>query len=131
MSAPAIRTIAMDQEIMDGWAALSGDFNPLHVDPEYAAATQFGGTIAHGHYTLALMEQLMLDGASDAWRSGGTLRKVRFRAPVRPGATYVLTASPAVDEPGAWRLELRPRDDEDVLAAEAEAVILTEPPWEG
>ena len=130
MSAAATRTVAMTQAIMDGWGDLSTDFNPLHVDPEYAAATQFGGTIAHGHYTLAVMEQLMLEVAPE-WRTGGTLRKVRFRAPVRPGSSYVLTAAPDADAPKTWRLELRPEDDPETLSAEAEAVILAEPAWQG
>ena len=131
MSAAATRTIAMTQAIMDGWGDLSTDFNPLHVDPEYAANTQFGGTIAHGHYNLAVMHQLMLEVAGEAWRTGGTLRKVRFRAPVRPGNTYVLTATADAEQADTWRLEIRPQDDADTLSAEAEAVILDEPVWTG
>jgi itaconyl-CoA hydratase len=36
------------------WAGLTGDWVPLHVDAEYAAATEFGERIAHGPLTLAL-----------------------------------------------------------------------------
>ena len=36
----------MTQEIIDSWAYISGDYNPLHTDPDFAAATRFGGTIA-------------------------------------------------------------------------------------
>jgi acyl dehydratase len=123
-----MRTIAPTQGTLDGWAALSGDHNPLHTDPAYAAETPFGTTIAHGHWSLALMEELLLGIAGERWRYGGTLRKVRFRAPVRPGAQYVLTASADPSAGDTWRLEVRDTAG-DVLAAEAEAVILDEPAW--
>ena len=42
------------QETIDAFAATTGDRNPIHIDPEYAASTQFGGTIAHGLFTLSL-----------------------------------------------------------------------------
>jgi acyl dehydratase len=36
------------QEDLDRFAALSGDDNPIHVDPEFSARTAFGRTVAHG-----------------------------------------------------------------------------------
>lgn len=38
----------LSQSVVDRYAELSGDFNPLHVDPKYARTTPFGRTIAHG-----------------------------------------------------------------------------------
>jgi acyl dehydratase len=122
MSAARTRRVTMSQELIDSWADLTTDYNPLHVSPEYAATTQFGGTIAHGHYTLSLMEELMLSIAGAEWLHGGLLHKVRFRAPVRPGETYVLTAIEDTAMPSTWRLELRD-DSGEILAAEAEAEL--------
>ena len=36
------------QDDFDRFAALSGDNNPIHVDPEFSARTRFGQTVAHG-----------------------------------------------------------------------------------
>ena len=45
-------TDVVTQAGIDAYAELSGDFNPLHVDPEAAAASEFGGIIAHGPIAL-------------------------------------------------------------------------------
>jgi 3-hydroxybutyryl-CoA dehydratase len=79
---------AMTQGIIDAWADVSGDRNPLHVDPEYARTTRYGGTIAHGHIALSHLCQLMLGWAGPAWMRGGRLVDIRFIAPIRPGRTY-------------------------------------------
>ena len=71
------------------FAGLSGDFNPLHTNEEWAKATPFGGRIAHGTLTLAISsgQQNLLglfEGTSLALLG---LDKVRFTGPVRFGDT--------------------------------------------
>ena len=46
------------QADIDAFAAVTGDHQWIHVDVERARATPFGGTIAHGYYTLALAPRL-------------------------------------------------------------------------
>src|SRR5450830_275612 len=41
------------------FAAMSGDVNPAHVDPEYARNTQFHGIIAHGMWGAALISTVL------------------------------------------------------------------------
>lgn len=79
------------QEEVDAFAELTGDRNPVHVDPAFAATTRFGGTIAHGYFGLALLapvfEQLLdVRGASLSLNYG--LDRVRFPAPLPVGAQY-------------------------------------------
>ncbi|MFN3763725.1 MAG: MaoC/PaaZ C-terminal domain-containing protein [Anaerolineae bacterium] len=70
------------------FAELSGDTNPLHVDPEYARTTAFGERIAHGLLGLSIASGL-------AWQTGlmeGTAIAFigldwKFRAPIRIGDT--------------------------------------------
>ncbi len=83
-SLPVIKK-EIDQERILRWARTSGDFNRLHVDPEYAQQTRFGGTIAHGPMSLAFLNELMMDCFGMGWMSGGKLLDVRFLAPIRPG----------------------------------------------
>lgn len=65
------------------FAAVSGDDNPLHLDPGFAAATIFGGTIAHGFLAVSLISAVIgtrLPGAGTIYLS----QTVSFKAPVRP-----------------------------------------------
>lgn len=73
------------------FAGLSGDFNPLHVDAEYAANTRFGQRIAHGLLTASLLLGLLgmrLPGPGSIYL-GQTLR---FLKPVFIGDTITATA---------------------------------------
>lgn len=83
-------TRQVTQDLIDGWAELSGDFNPLHTDVEYARSTRFGGTIAHGHISLCWLLEMLFGVAGDSWLTTGSLRNVTFLAPVRPGATMAV-----------------------------------------
>ncbi len=75
----------IDQERILRWAKLSGDYNRLHIDPEYARQTPFKGTIAHGPMSLAFLNELMMQSFGVEWAKGGQLLDVRFVAPIRPG----------------------------------------------
>jgi len=81
------------QEGIRRYAEASGDYNPLHVDEEYARTTPFGGTVAHGMLVLAYLSEMMAAAFGHDWLAGGRL-KVRFRAPARPGDTLTARAEP-------------------------------------
>ncbi len=46
-------------EAVNTFARLSGDFNPIHVDEDYAAKTAFGRRIAHGAFTASLISAIL------------------------------------------------------------------------
>ena len=81
--------ILVDQPAIDAFAEVTQDHQFIHVDPEAAAKTPFGGTIAHGFLTLSLLSRM----AADAMQRPENVRmgvnygfeKVRFLAPVRSG----------------------------------------------
>ncbi|MDP2726119.1 MAG: MaoC family dehydratase [Dehalococcoidia bacterium] len=77
------------QEKINKYAEASGDFNPLHLDPEFAKNTFYGGTIAHGLLTLAYISEMMTKSFLKGWLIGGKLT-VSFLAPVRPGDTVTV-----------------------------------------
>jgi 3-hydroxybutyryl-CoA dehydratase len=81
------------QEGIRRYAEASGVYSPIHLDEEYARATPFGGTIAHGMLVLAYISEMMAAAFGHDWLAGGRL-KVRFRAPARPGDTLTARAEP-------------------------------------
>ncbi|WP_329791630.1 MaoC family dehydratase [Lentzea sp. DG1S-22] len=81
--------LQVDQGRVDTFAAATDDHQWIHVDPERAAAGPFGGTIAHGYLTLALLIPLMgelLEVAGVRMSLNYGLEKVRFPAPVPVGS---------------------------------------------
>ncbi|MXX52518.1 MAG: MaoC family dehydratase [Dehalococcoidia bacterium] len=76
------RVVTQDQ--IEKYARASGDFNPIHIDHEFAASTQFGGTIAHGMMVAATISEMMTAAFGRNWAESGSM-KIRFRSPVKPG----------------------------------------------
>lgn len=98
-SAQRARVIT-DREIAF-FAEYSGDNNPVHLDPEFAAQTRFKGVIAHGMIAAVLISSVLatqLPGPGCVYLS----QSLKFTAPVRPGDE--ITAEVTVR---AWNAEKR------------------------
>ena len=84
------RWITVDQARIDAFARITEDEQFIHVDPERAKSTPFGGTIAHGFLTLSLASAMSydavapLDGVVMGVNYG--FDKLRFLAPVPAGS---------------------------------------------
>jgi len=76
------------QAEVETYAQLSGDTNPVHLDPVFAAGSPFGGTIVHGYLTLGLVVPLMAEvfevtGVGVGINYG--IDRLRFPAPLLVG----------------------------------------------
>jgi acyl dehydratase len=83
------RWFMLDQKRIDSFADVTEDWQYIHIDPAKAAATPFGGTIAHGFLTLSMLAAMAYDGLPTiTGRVMGVnygFDKIRFMAPVRAG----------------------------------------------
>ena len=118
-----------NQEV-EAFAAISGDHNPLHLDPEYAATTAFGECIAHGMLTGALISAaiaMQLPGPGSVYLS----QNIQFRAPVMLGDTLTVTLT--VTDKHAKRpwvtlqCEVANQEGKAVAKGEAQVAAPTEP----
>ena len=103
--------LTVDQAAIDAFAEVTQDHQFIHVDPEAAAKTPFGGTVAHGFLTLSLLSRM----AADVMLVPDSLKlavnygfeRVRFIAPVRSGKRVrgrFTLASAQQKRPGQWQL---------------------------
>jgi len=76
--------LAVDEAAIQRFARITGDYNPIHVDAEFAAKTEMGGVIAHGTMSMNLIWQALEQSLGPDVLPRIEL-DVRFRRPVRPG----------------------------------------------
>ncbi|QHG63126.1 MaoC family dehydratase [Pseudomonas putida] len=104
--------LKIDQQRINLFAEATGDFQFIHVDPEKAAKTPFGTTIAHGFLTLSLIPKLMEDilvlpeGLKMVVNYG--LDSVRFIQPVKVDSNVRLKVDlgeVTEKKPGQWLLK--------------------------
>ena len=116
---PELR-VTPDKYLPHRYAGASGDFNPIHIDPEFAKAVGLPGNILHGLYSMAQVARAHTDAAGDP----RALRRlsVQFRGMGMPEQEIVVTA--AVKETGDGRVvtetEAAQGDNRIIRNAEAE-----------
>lgn len=102
-SANLVRTLA--QRDIELFAAVSGDVNPAHLDPEFAKSDMFHGIIAHGMWGAALISTVLgteLPGPGTIYLD----QTLQFRHPVRIGDTVTVTLAVAEKFPKNNRINL-------------------------
>lgn len=87
----ASRSLALTSEHVKTFAQLTGDYNPLHFDPEFVARTKFGKLVVQGGLTTGLLHALVamdLPGPGSVFLS----QNWKFTAPVYIGDTITAEA---------------------------------------
>jgi acyl dehydratase len=123
------------QEDIDTFAEVTGDDQFIHIDPERAKETPFGGTIAHGYYTLSLAPRFSydlfhLEGVAFGINYG--LNKLRFPAPLPVGSKVRMRmqVQDVQDIPGGAQITMlltfeREGGDKPVCVAESLSRVYT------
>jgi acyl dehydratase len=128
--------LEITQQRVDRFAEATNDHQFIHVDPGRAAATPFGGTIAHGYLTLSLLPSLTAECAPKiedlVMGINYGLNKLRFVQPVKVGARLRVrqVLLQAVErKPGHWMtrnqvtMEIE-GEEKPALVAETIAIIV-------
>lgn len=89
-----VRQRTLTQDDFHRYASLSGDDNPIHVDPGFAANTRFGRTVAHGLLLGAIVRGLIEELAPGA---RAVTQELMFPAPTYAGEalTFFVSVEPA------------------------------------
>lgn len=109
------------------FAGATGDFNPLHIDEEFAKRTRFGERIAHGFLTAGLISAVLgtrLPGPGSIYLS----QSLNFHKPVRIGDTITATVEVSAynEEKRIVTLETNCYNQDGVVVLSGEAVVLLE-----
>ena len=119
------------QEHINLYAEASKDFNPIHIDPEFARRAGLDGTIAHGMLILAYISEFMTGNFGQAWFTGGSL-SARFKAPARPDDTITVSGkvTGVQREKGGVLIDCdvlcRNQQDEPVIICETKVRVRTD-----
>ena len=107
------------------YGGISGDFNPLHVNEEYARTTMVGGRLVYELAVAALLSTVLgrVSGPGFRWQR----HALEFPRPVRIGDTVVATAEVVATEPdrGVIRCRTECRNQRDEIVVEGSADLVS------
>ena len=115
----------LTSEIVDMFAAVSGDLNPVHLDADYASQTDFGERIGHGVWVASVISAslaMALPGPGSIYRS----QQIRFKAPVFIGDTVTVKLEVTNKKARSRLVELECRvlNQDDKLVAQGVAEVI-------
>lgn len=114
--------VTPDKYLTVRYAGASGDFNPIHIDEEFAQAVGLPGRILHGLYTMAQVAR----AATDAGGGPQSLRrlKVQFRGMGLPEHELTVTGTVTAVTDGVAMLETHCEQNGKKIIRRAEAELL-------
>jgi acyl dehydratase len=111
--------VTPDKYLPFRYAGASGDFNPIHLDPELAKAVGFPSNILHGLWSMAQVARAAVDAGGGDPRSLKRL-SVQFRGIGLPEQEIVVTAT----QKGGGLLDLVARQGDRAIVKNAEAELV-------
>jgi acyl dehydratase len=108
-------TLRVEPEVIRAYADLTDDYNPIHLDPEFAARTPMGGVIAHGTMSICLLWQALFRSFGPEAFEALDL-DIRFLKPVRNGETLTAGGEPNADSTDVFDVWVRADDGSDRVA---------------
>ncbi len=114
----------VDRELVDKFADLSGDKNPLHVDESYAEKTEFGGRIAHG-MLLGSFFSALIGMLCPGERSLYLSQTLNFRKPIKPNSRITIEGKVTAKSDAAKIIEIETvvKDDKGAVAVSGIAKV--------
>jgi 3-hydroxybutyryl-CoA dehydratase len=104
--------LTVTEAAIRAYAELTDDFNPIHLDGDFAAKTPMGRPIAHGTMSLGLIWQCLgLNFPADALAT--TALDVRFVKPVYIGDELMAGGEADPEQAGRWKVWVRAQDGLD------------------
>ena len=107
------RSMQVSRQAIRAYAQITQDFNPIHLDPDFAARSPMGGVIAHGTLSLGLIWQALQMSLGTERMRGVTL-DVRFMRPVREDDT-VVAGGILTDDRSGYDVRARTQDGTVVI----------------
>ena len=118
---PAL-SVTPDKYVPHRYAGASGDFNPIHIDPEFAKAVGLPGNILHGLYTMAQVARAATTAAGGDPRSLKRL-SVQFRGMGQPEKEIKVTGSVKTASDGRVVVDVVAEQDGNQIIRNAEAEL--------
>jgi acyl dehydratase len=118
-------TKKFEKKHIEAFADLSEDFNPLHLDEEFAKTTRFGRTIVHGHLVSSLISGL----AGSTLPGSGTIylgQTIQYKSPTFVGDTVTIRVEVTSidDKKKIVKLRTTARNQNDTLLIDGEATLM-------
>ncbi|MDR1655936.1 MAG: MaoC family dehydratase [Deltaproteobacteria bacterium] len=125
----AEKTTVITSELIEKFAEVTGDDNPVHLDDTYAANTFFGRRVAHGMIAASLQASLMgtvLPGHGTIYLS----QKLEFKGPVYPQDSVTVKLEVLEKDESAKKIKLRTSavKQDGVVVLDGVAEVLLRPP---
>ena len=108
--------LTVSEDEINQYAAITDDYNPIHLDADFAGRTPMGGVIAHGTMSLGLIWQMLRRNFGRERLATAEL-SIRFTRPVRPGDR--VSAGGKAEEDGSISVWVRNQDGAEVIVGSA------------